>query len=136
MTDRAILAERFRKAAAAWKGSWLTTVDVHAEVRDLPVIADALEATGPANAVREWVSPIKTVADLVNNLLTLDQAMDVYGAYFIDQTEDRCRARGLSLSREHVVNGRIKPADDVPYSLVVWSAIDQRAVPALSGDPA
>lgn len=68
-----------------------------------------------------WKSPIETVADLVNNLLTLDQAMEVHGAYHIDFGEDRCRARGLSLSREHVTNGRIKPDETVPYSLVIWT---------------
>jgi hypothetical protein len=81
-----------------------------------------------------WISPIVTVADLVNNLLTIDQTMDVYGAYFIDQTEDRCRARGLSISREHVINNRIKRDESIPYSLVIWSAVDQRPDPVSQTD--
>ncbi|MCP1852732.1 MULTISPECIES: hypothetical protein [unclassified Bradyrhizobium] len=75
---------------------------------------------------RRWIGPIKLVSDLVNDLLTLDQNLPVYGAYFIDQTDDRCRARGLSLSLEHVVNDRIKLDASIPHSLVIWSSPDGR----------
>lgn len=78
----------------------------------------------------EWVSPIKTIADLLSCLLTLDQAMEVHGAYHISTGEDRCRARGLSLSRERVTNNRIYNGDGAtPYSLVIWTApeVDESA---------
>lgn len=102
--------DRFPRNGYAWPG------------RPEDWAIEAVKALGAAQPKREWVSPIKTVADLGNNLLTLDQKMDVYGAYHITSTEDRCRARGLSLSLEHVTNNRIKHDKAVPYSLVIWTA--------------
>ncbi|UFX42014.1 hypothetical protein HAP47_0022240 [Bradyrhizobium sp. 41S5] len=97
-----------------------------AEEAAIAIMEYATDAIEQERADRTWISPIKTVADLVNNLLTLDQALAVYGAHFIDKTEDRCRARGLSLSLEHVANGRIKRDASIPPSLVIWTSIDQR----------
>ncbi len=78
-----------------------------------------------------WKCPISTVADLIGNLQTIDQSMEVRGAYFVEGVSDRARARGLSLSRERVSNGRIKSGDDsVPYSLVIWTAPDEAALAA------
>lgn len=86
----------------------------------------------PAGEVVAWRSPIETVADLVNNLLTLDQAMAVHTAYFITRNDGRTesRTRSPSLSRERVANSRIKTGDkSVPYSLVIWASQDERATP-------
>ncbi|PDT77137.1 hypothetical protein [Bradyrhizobium sp. C9] len=78
-----------------------------AEEAAIAIMEYATDAIEQERADRTWISPIRTVADLANNLLTLDQALAVYGAYLIDQTEDSCRARGRSLSLEHVVDIRI-----------------------------
>ncbi len=78
-----------------------------------------------------WKCPISTVADLIGNLQTIDQSMEVRGAYFVEGVSDRARARGLSLSRERVSNGRIRSGDDsVPYSLVIWTAPDEAVLAA------
>jgi hypothetical protein len=80
---------------------------------------------------RKWINPIVTIADLVNNLLTLDQTMEVHGAYFIDDltVRERSRTRSLSLSRERVANNRVKTSDEsLPWSLVIWTAQDERAI--------
>lgn len=89
-------------------------------------MSDKARAAPVAQEPVAWRSPIHTVADLVNNLLTLDQNMEVHGAYFIDHEGGRkeARARGLSLSREHVEDGRIKRDASVPWSLVIWTAME------------
>jgi hypothetical protein len=75
--------------------------------------------------------PIETVADLVNNLLTLDQAMPVHGAIFVEiDGRRRARVRPLSLSREKVVGPWIESGKrDGPWNLVIWSQADERAAP-------
>jgi hypothetical protein len=81
---------------------------------------------------REWISPVKTVGDLVNNLLGLDQNNEIYGAYHLDLGgRKECKTRGLSLSRERVLhNGRIDDKDPnwalTGYSTIIWSAPDPR----------
>lgn len=79
-----------------------------------------------AKEARTWSAPIETVADLVNNLLMLDQDAAVFGAYFLPlEMKDRCRARSLSISKERVTGNRIRNGNDtVPYSFVIWTTPD------------
>ncbi|MGY3690156.1 hypothetical protein ACVIGA_000236 [Bradyrhizobium sp. USDA 3240] len=122
MTDVATVTHRPVSDERAFELARRLKDHLTAEEAAIAIMEYATDAIEQERADRTWISPINTVADLVNNLLTLDQALAVYSAYFID----RCRARGLSLSLEHVANGRIKRDASIPPSLVIWSSIDQR----------
>lgn len=71
--------------------------------------------------------PIVTVADLVNNLQTLDQDMPAHGAIFVEiDGRTRAKVRPLSLSREHVNGPWIESGAEGPWHLVIWSNADER----------
>lgn len=83
--------------------------------------------TAPA-AEREYILPVKTVADLVNNLLTLDQSLPIYAALSI-QHDDRRRTITMSptLSLERVKDGRWIGEGDALNAAVIWSKAEQPA---------
>jgi hypothetical protein len=73
---------------------------------------------------------IRTVGDMVNNLLTLDQATPIHAAFHIDyEGERRCRTRPVFISRERVIDDKWVDMSrtDVPYAAVVWAKQDERA---------
>ncbi|QOY96372.1 hypothetical protein IM543_11435 [Massilia sp. UMI-21] len=77
----------------------------------------------------EGWGPIKTVGDMVRNLLTLDQSAPIHAAFHVDFVgERRCRTRPLTISRERVIDGKWvdNTRKDVPYEHVVWAKRDER----------
>jgi hypothetical protein len=92
-------------------------------------IPAALRASAPQGDGRAlaW-RPVETIADLVNNLRTMDQALPIYGAFHRD---GRAFARSVSVSLEKVIKGEILPTQDAPYSAVIWTS----PVAALSAPP-
>jgi hypothetical protein len=74
--------------------------------------------------------PVETVADMVRNLLTLDQAAPIYAAFHVDITgERRCRTKPVTISRERVIDGKWVDSkrEDVPYAMIVWAKPDEAA---------
>lgn len=63
----------------------------------------------------------KTVGNAIAQLQTKDPALPFYAALHLQ--DGRCIARGVTFSRERVINERWidNTNKDVPYSLVVWS---------------
>jgi len=76
---------------------------------------------------------VKTVGDMVRNLLTLDQADPIHSAFFVDfDGKRRCRTRPITVSRERVIDGKWVDSTrkDIPYATVVWANPDERAAPS------
>jgi hypothetical protein len=104
---------------------------------------ELLSAHQPAQEQAEptW-GAVESVGDMVRNLLTLDQAAPIFTAFHVTiDGERRCRTRGITISRERVVDGKwIDSArKDVPYTHVIWAKPDdadqQAAAPgALDAD--
>jgi hypothetical protein len=89
-------------------------------------IALAQQAAPEAPA---W-GPVETVADMVRNLLTLDQSTPIHAAFHVDiEGKRRCRTRPVSISRERVIDGKwVDPSrKDVPYAVIVWAKQDEAA---------
>jgi hypothetical protein len=89
-----------------------------------------LSQPAPASTGRDALSygPVHVVADLVRNLLTLDQSAPIYSAFHVDhQGQRRCRTRGVMTSWERVIDGKwVDPArTDVPYAVIVWAKPEQ-----------
>lgn len=77
----------------------------------------------------EWAC-VRTVGDMVRNLLTLDQADPIHSAFFVDfDGKRRCRTSHISISCERVIDGKWvdQTRKDVPYAIVVWAKPDERA---------
>lgn len=77
----------------------------------------------------EW-GRVRTVGDMVRNLLTLDQAEPIFSAFHVDfDGARRCRTSPISISHERVIDGKWVDSTrkDVPYSTVVWAKPDERA---------
>lgn len=107
-------------------------------------IVDALCSAPVARAEGEAPKPTwgyaKTVGNAIAQLQTMDATLPFYAALHLE--DGRCIARGVTFSRERVVNERwIDNANkDVPYSIVVWSqpveslyAATPKAEPPASG---
>lgn len=72
---------------------------------------------------------VHTVGDMVRNLLTLDQAAPIFTAFHVTiDGERRCRTRGITISRERVIDGKWIDSSrkDVPYANVIWAKPDER----------
>lgn len=86
----------------------------------------AAKAEAPAP---EW-GRVRTVGDMVRNLLTLDQADPIHAAFPIEfQGTRRMRTSPITISRERVIDGKWvdQTRKDVPYATVVWAKPDERA---------
>jgi hypothetical protein len=98
-------------------------------IRGATTLADAApSAPQPASSpvaaegqkVVEW-GYAKTVGNAIAQLQTMDSALPFYAALHLQ--DGRCIARGVTFSRERVVNERWIDSTnkEVPYSIVVWS---------------
>jgi hypothetical protein len=77
----------------------------------------------PASEQPKWAA-VRTVGDMVRNLLTLDQASPIHAAFHVDfDGARRCRTRPVWISRERVIDGKWVDGarKDVPYEIVVWA---------------
>ncbi|EPD35851.1 MULTISPECIES: hypothetical protein [Delftia] len=114
--------------------------DVFAAARDSKCLAQIEEPAGAAPAAvapqgeRQWICPTRTVADLVNNLLTMDQALPIYGAQYIEKDGRRCAiAVPPTVSRERVKDGRWIGQGEELNAAVVWTRAEQPvATPGLT----
>jgi hypothetical protein len=92
-------------------------------------------STAPAavarRSERQWICSTRTVADLVNNLLTMDQALPVYGAQYIERDGRRCAiAVPPTVSRERVKDGRWIGQGEELNAAVIWTRAEQPAAVA------
>lgn len=90
--------------------------------------AGAAPAAVAPQGERQWICPTRTVADLVNNLLTMDQALPIYGAQYIERDGRRCAiAVPPTVSRERVKDGRWIGQGEELNAAVVWTRAEQPA---------
>lgn len=84
--------------------------------------------TAPAQE-RAYICPVRTVADLVNNLLLMDQTLPLYGAQYIEHPAGRRRVITVppTVSRERVKDGRWIGEGDELNAAVVWTRAEQPA---------
>ena len=55
----------------------------------------------------KYICPVRTVADLVNNLKLMDQTLPIYGAQYIEHLgKSRCIATPPTVSRERIKDSR------------------------------
>lgn len=96
--------------------------------------APVASAAAPA---RQFVCPVNTVADLVNNLLGLDQSLPIYGAQYIDHpTRGRCAITAPpTVSRERVKDLRWIGQGETLNAVVVWTRAEQPAEDAAPPRP-
>ena len=81
-------------------------------------------ATGlPAQAPRTWRGGDMTVADLVNNLLMIDQSLPIYGTQSIEHPAGKRRIIALhpTVSRERVKDSRWIGEGDELNAAVIWT---------------
>ena len=85
------------------------------------IAAVAAAPAEPAAKVEPTWGYAKTVGNAIAQLQTMDPALPFYAALHLE--DGRCIARGVTFSRERVVNERWidNKNKDVPYSIVVWS---------------
>lgn len=93
--------------------------------------AGAAPAAVAPQGERQWICPTRTVADLVNNLLTMDQALPIYGAQYIEK-DGRRRAIAVppTVSRQRVQDGRWIGQGNELNAAVVWTRAEQPAAVA------
>lgn len=105
------------------------------EINTLRAAVTAQQAIAPAK--RKFVCPTLTVADLVNNLLLLDQTLPIYGAQYIDHpTRGHCAiAVPPTVSRERVQDSRWIGKGDALNAAVVWTRAAQPTEPAHARTP-
>ena len=90
--------------------------------------AAAAPAAAAPQGERQWICPTRTVADLVNNLLTLDQALPAYGAQYIEKDGRRCAiAVPPTVSRERVKDGRWIGQGEELNAAVIWTRAERPA---------
>lgn len=103
----------------------------------LPATGDSSEGDLTEVPAREFICPTKTVADLVNNLLLLDQSLPIYGAQYIDHPErKRCAiAVEPTISRERVKDGRWIDQGDELNAVVIWTRAAQPSQAEVQAEP-
>lgn len=87
----------------------------------------------PQPAERVYICPVRTVADLANNLLMMDQDLPIYGAQYIEHHgRRRCVAVSPTVSRERVLASRWIGEGDTLNAAVVWTRAEQptEAIPS------
>jgi len=110
--------------------------DVQAKFRDVArrllvngAVVSALRAPPSDEPKPEWGNA-ETVGNLIAQLRTMPADQPIYGAYHIIQDDGPAllRVKGLTLSRERVVDGRtIDEKAAVPYSIVAWTGSKEPA---------
>jgi len=81
------------------------------------------EVMGASHALeRKYICPVRTVADLANNLLMMDQNLPIYGAQYIEHAgRTRCIAVPPTVSRERIKDSRWIGEGDELNAAVVWT---------------
>lgn len=105
---------------------------VNQAMRDLARNTADMLAADAQEIERKYISPVRTVADLANNLLLMDQTMPIYGAQYIDHpTRGRCAiAVSPTVTRERVQDSRWIGQGNELNAAIVWTmAAQQVAVP-------
>lgn len=104
------------------------------ELDRLRAVSKAKPADVPAGAVRKYISPVNTVADLVSNLMLIDQSLPIYGAQTIEHPVGHRRTITLppTVSLERVKDSRWIGEGDTLNTAIIWTKAEQPAS-ALSG---
>lgn len=88
----------------------------------------------PATAAqpdRKYICPVRSIADLVNNLMLMDQALPIYGAQYIEHPAGRRRAIAVppTVSIERVKDSRWIGEGEALNTAIVWTRAEQPVVP-------
>lgn len=138
-----VFAKVSHKGAAKWDVEFTWPVGKFEEDGDhklyteQQVRAMLATATGlPAQAARTWSCPVRTVADLANNLLTMDQTLPIYGAQYIEHPAGRRRAIAVppTVSIERVKDSRWIGEGDELNAAIIWTQAEQPAAPQAQAD--
>ncbi|MEG0000604.1 hypothetical protein [Comamonas sp.] len=83
----------------------------------------------PAAQEHAYICPVRTVADLVNNLLLMDQTLPIHGAQYIEHPAGRRRVITVppTVSRERVKDGRWIGEGEELNAAVVWTRAEKPA---------
>lgn len=74
----------------------------------------------------QYICPVRTVADLVSNLMLMDQTLPIYGAQYIEhQGQRRCVAVPPTVSRERIMDSRWIGEGDACNAAVIWTRAEQ-----------
>lgn len=114
--------------------------DTLCEINAAHILRQALEsttavlptATGlPAQTARTWRGGNMTVADLVNNLLMMDQSLPIYGAQNIEHPQGCRRVIAIPpiVSCERVKDSRWIGEGDELNAAIIWTRVEQRLAP-------
>lgn len=112
-------------------GEW---ENLYAEQQVLNLLAGGSAPAAPPE--RKYVCPVRTIADLVNNLLLMDQALPIYGAQYIEHPAGRRRAIAVppTVSIERVKDSRWIGEGETLNTAIVWTRAEQPAVPQAQAD--
>lgn len=87
----------------------------------------------PAAQEHAYICPVRTVADLVNNLLLMDQTLPIYGAQYIEHPVGKRRVITVppTVSRERVKDRRWIGEGEELNAAVIWTRAEQPTVQKL-----
>lgn len=141
LPEPAVVAKVSHNGAAKWDVEFTWPVGkfekdgVHKLYTEQQVRAMLATATGlPAQAALTWRGGNMTVADLVNNLLMMDQSLPIYGAQNIEHPQGCRRVIAIppTVSCERVKDSRWIGEGDELNAAIIWTRAEQpaQAVPA------
>ncbi|WEE79264.1 hypothetical protein LZ683_07810 [Comamonas testosteroni] len=89
-----------------------------------------------AQPERKYICPVRTIADLVNNLMLMDQALPIYGAQYIEHPPGKRRAIAVppTVSIERVKDSRWIGEGEALNTAIVWTRAEQPAAPQAQAD--
>lgn len=89
-----------------------------------------------AQPERKYICPVRTIADLVNNLMLMDQAMPIYGAQYIERPAGQRRAIAVppTVSIERVKDSRWIGEGETLNTAIIWTRAEQPAAPQAQAD--
>ena len=127
-----------QSSGEAWKKGWESAETRLAEIEAQNLMARQIilehgsgvvgaSPVQPSQAPeRKYISPVRTVADLANNLLMMDQTLPIYGAQYIEHAgKRRCIAVSPTVSRERVEADRWIGEGDELNAAVIWTRTEQ-----------
>lgn len=111
-----------------WSNDGTATGAFHADTVRALLAGVSAPAAQPE---RKYICPVRTIADLVNNLMLMDQAMPIYGAQYIERPAGQRRAIAVppTVSIERVKDSRWIGEGETLNTAIIWTRAEQPAAP-------
>ena len=111
-----------------WSNDGTATGAFHADTVRALLAGVSAPAAQPE---RKYICPVRTIADLVNNLMLMDQALPIYGAQYIEHPPGKRRAIAVppTVSIERVKDSRWIGEGEALNTAIVWTRAEQPAAP-------